>query len=60
MEPCQGRMSESAINKILTNELDSTQDEVGYLTIRPPLKEVQLSKSARMKFTEASGPADLF
>ncbi|MEZ0575528.1 hypothetical protein [Halodesulfovibrio aestuarii] len=53
-------MSESAINKILTNELDSTQDEVGYLTIRPPLKEVQLSKSARMKFTEASGPADLF
>lgn len=60
MGPCQGRMCGSAINEILADELESTPDEVGYLTIRPPLKGVPLGEIAAMKFTEASGPADLF
>ncbi|MCT4626521.1 FAD-dependent oxidoreductase [Halodesulfovibrio sp.] len=60
MGPCQGRMCGSAINEILAEELSSTPDEVGYLTIRPPLKGISLGEIAAMKFTEASGPADLF
>ncbi|SIO10668.1 NAD(P)/FAD-dependent oxidoreductase [Halodesulfovibrio marinisediminis] len=60
MGPCQGRMCGAAINELLAEELESTPDEVGYLTIRPPLKGVPLSEIAAMSFSEASGPADLF
>jgi len=60
MGPCQGRMCGSAINEILASELEASPAEVGYLTIRPPLKGVPLGEIAAMKFSEASGPADLF
>jgi hypothetical protein len=50
----------SAINEILASELAASPDEVGYLTIRPPLKGVPLGEIAAMKISEASGPADLF
>ncbi len=54
MGPCQGRMCGPALAEIIGNELSLSPEQVGVLTIRPPLKPLPLEE---MSIVEQ---ADLF
>jgi len=61
MGPCQGRMCGPALAEIVAAEVDASPEQVGMLTVRPPLKLVPLGEIAEMEIENASqGQADIF
>ncbi len=61
MGPCQGRMCGPALAEVVAHELALSPDQVGLLTIRPPLKPIPLEEIAAMELSAgASKPPDLF
>ncbi|NQV45776.1 MAG: FAD-dependent oxidoreductase [Rhodospirillales bacterium] len=48
MGPCQGRMCQLTITEIMAEARNTSPDEIGTITIRPPVKPVTLSALAAM------------
>jgi NADPH-dependent 2,4-dienoyl-CoA reductase/sulfur reductase-like enzyme len=46
MGPCQGRMCGNTITRLVSDALQHTPDDVGYMRIRPPLKPLTVSEMA--------------
>ena len=62
MGSCQSRMCGPALAEIIGNELSLSPEQVGVLTIRPPLKPLPLEEVAEMELEGMSviAQADLF
>ena len=61
MGPCQGRMCGPALAEIVAAELDRSPEQVGLLSVRPPLKPVPLGEIAAMEIDISSqAQADIF
>jgi hypothetical protein len=61
MGPCQGRMCGPALAEIVAAELATSPENVGQLSVRPPLKPVPLGEIATMVLDNSSqGQADIF
>ncbi|WP_417228178.1 NAD(P)/FAD-dependent oxidoreductase [Amphritea sp.] len=54
MGPCQGRQCGSAVAALLADELDKTPAQVGYYTIRFPIKPVTLGELASLNQTDSN------
>ena len=46
MGPCQGRLCGLSVTEILSKELGTQEEQVGYYNIRPPIKPVTLAELA--------------
>jgi len=58
---CQGRMCGPALAEIVAAELATSPENVGQLSVRPPLKPVPLGEIAAMELNNSSqGQADIF
>lgn len=57
MGPCQGRLCGLTITELIAAERKTTQDEVGYYRLRPPVKPITLAELASVPISEAERKA---